>query len=238
MAEIQTNWAIMKDFLDNTGLYYNLSYLELKSYYFVWISYEDVQLTTKLEKGSVDVEDFVNNYKEKTNLKKTILDDGTKYFGSRGILNNKYYRKFCYQGALSSLTAPNNFFSVTVLDENNNELSLADQSNAVVTVVRFEPNFNYDAIGGEFQLLTENEEEIFVDVIGNPEVPAEFGGNLGIIVDEQYTHCNSILIETMEAMPLKYFEGQHTNVIQIKARHPKGCAYPYQIKISFYYSHA
>ena len=230
--QIKAPWDEIKGFLDTTGLYVNLNYIEFRNHYIIWVDYENASVWTQLDKSDMKCEDFLNNYVPRTVLKKTILDSGVKHLGIQGILDKKYARSFSYQGTTAVQTDQQYFFTISLLDRDGNE---AISENACCTMIRFEPNFDYDVLGGSFEIIDyqNHNEEIFVNVVGNPEIPAEMGGSVQVITNEKY--LNRIVgIESKESMPLKYFEGMHTNVIVIHIQHPVGFQVPYQAKMMFY----
>ena len=57
------------------------------------------------------------------------------------------------------------------------------------------------------------------------------GGRVKIINNERYVGLVSVL--SLEAMPLKYIEGQNTNIIESVVTHPKGLQKDFQVRISF-----
>jgi hypothetical protein len=102
-------------------------------------------------------------------------------------------------------------------------------------MIRFEPDFNYDVIGGEFEIIESDpiSVPVFVNVVGNPEIPKEMGGTVQVIINERYLN-RPVSIDSKESMPLTYIEGYHTNVLVVHVRHPKGFQAEYQVKMLFY----
>jgi len=228
----KTPWTEIKDFIDKTGLILNLSYKEFENHYLVWIDYEGLSLWTQIDKSSSDTEDFKNNYLPNTVLKKTILDDGTKHLGTQGIIFRKYLRKSCCQCQSSFANETQDHFTFSLLNSNNEVTTNEEEATALA--IRFEPAFDYSVLGGILQIWDFNDEDIYVDVIGNPEIPAQMGGSIYIIKNEKYLSCNPISIESREAMPLKYIEGMHTNVIVVVVKHQAGLKKNMQLKVNFY----
>ena len=230
--QIKTTWSDLKGFVDSTQLYVNLNYIEFPNHYVIWMDYENASVWTQIDKSDIRCEDFVENYIPKTILKKTILDNGVKHLGIQGILDKKYARSFSYQGITAVQTNPEYFFTISILDSNGDETT---SENACCTMIRFEPNYDYDVLGGSFEIIDyqHHTEEIFVNVVGNPDIPVEMGGTVQVITNEKYLD-RIVGIESKESMPLRYFEGLHTNVIVIYIKHPVGFQVPYQAKMMFY----
>lgn len=238
MSDIKKNWRSIKTFLDNTGLYLNLNYVEDESSYHIWVNYEDTVMWTELDKSDIQVEDFLQNYATKTVLKRTVLENGRKQIGTQETLDKKYSRKICYQGKLSTLNDPEYHYTSILYDEEGNVITDPELTgNTVATCVRFEPNYDYDIINGimEFWGIHSDTDEIFVDVIGNPDIPKLMGGSIGVLLNEMFIG-NNISVDNRASMQLKYIEGAHTNVVVVNIRHHKGCDRNFQIKINFFSS--
>jgi hypothetical protein len=231
---VKTTWKEVKSFLDETQLFLNLNYKEFEAYYMIWTEYEGLTMYTQIDKSDVQIEDFLTNYAPKTQLKKTIMDGGLKYTGSFGVSNKKWLQRFCYQGGLSTITPAENFYSSYILDRNGNVIT--DPTQAIFTCIRFEPNFDYDIISGGLTFLEGNgEHDIYINVIGNPDIPESMGGSVKIILNEKYNH-EPVMVQSLVAMPLVCIEGYHTNVILIKVHHSIGLIKTYQVQLSFYAS--
>lgn len=229
--QIKTSWSEIKGFLDKTQLYLNLNYLEFINHYIIWVDYENASMWVQLDKADIQCEDFINNYASKTIVKKTILENGLKQVGTQGLLDRKYARCFAYQGSTATQTIPQYYFSVQLLNEAGEPTTPDD---CCCTMIRFEPNFDYDVMGGEFEIIDGNiSESVFVSVVGNPEIPSEMGGSVQVITNEKYLN-KPISIDSKEAMPLRYIDGYHTNVLVIHVQHPKGYTREYQAKMNFY----
>lgn len=228
--QIKTNWKEIKGFLEKTQLFYNLNYIEFSNHYIVWVDYENASVWTQIDKSDIQCEDFLI-YKSKTVVKKTILDNGLKQYGTQGLLDNKYARSFSYQGFTATQTESKNFFSIQLVNETG---SITTPDDCCCTMIRFEPNFDYDVLGGDFEVIDDsNPNSVYVSVIGNPEIPSEFGGTVQVITNEKYLN-RMVKIESKESMPLRYIEGMHTNVIVIHVKHPKGFQVSYQARMHFY----
>jgi len=230
--QIKTTWDDIAGFLDLSGLYLNMSYMQFKNHYIVWVDYENASIWTQLDKSDIKCADFLNNYAPKTTIKKTNLDDGTKHSTTQGIVAKKYARCFAYQGVTATITTPEYYFSVETLNADGEQVPTEQ---ACCTMIRFEPNFDYDVMGGSFEIIDgmQHAEEIHISVVGNPEIPAEMGGSVQIITNEKYLN-RIVSVDSKESMPLRYIEGMHTNVIVIHAKHPVGFQVPYQVKMVFY----
>ena len=230
--QIKTTWNEVKGFIDRTQLYLNLNYVEFTNHYIVWVDYENASVWTQLDKSDIKCEDFLLNYAPKTIVKKTILENGLKQIGTQGLLDRKYARSFSYQGITATQTNPEFYFNVQLLNETGSETTSDD---CCCTMIRFEPNFDYDVLGGDFEIIDgqQHAEEIRISVVGNPEIPAEFGGSVQVITNEKYLN-RMVSIESKESMPLRYMEGMHTNVIVIHVKHSKGFQTSYQARMHFY----
>jgi len=224
-----TVWEEIKGFIDDTQLFENLNYKEFQNYVLVWVSYQDLQLWTNIDKASHDYEDFVENYKTRIVLKKSISENGRPFVATEGLFNKQYIQKKCCQGILSTNQHTGDFFSIKLLDGAGNETLVSGE--AVSTIVRFEPNFDYNGFGGDFYVFDYDDERIFVTTTGNPDIPASMGGSIDIIQYERY--IDKVSIYSPGAMPLKYIVNQHTNVLETKIFHDAGLQKEYQVCILY-----
>lgn len=72
--------------------------------------------------------------------------------------------------------------SCKIYDENDNEITEAGVDNVnlnscVKTVIDFEPEYDFEIIGGEYRVNQNPEQDFRVWIIGAPDIPAIYGGS-------------------------------------------------------------
>lgn len=127
-----------------------------------------------------------------------------------------------------------------LFDANGDEITEAPYDGAVMTVVDFEPAFDYEIIGGLIYAPTDlkdgTTDQWFAGCIGLPEVPQEYGG--------QFMFVNSLNLEAFPGVLeidgratalMRYTPGAHTNEMGFVIRHPPGASKRFQVMLRLFY---
>jgi len=232
---MRISWNNLKGFLDDTELFHFLNYIDLTDNFFVWLSYQNENFSTILSKGSIDCEDFENNYKSKAILKNDIASDGYKYQKVTHVKEGRTLSKI-YTLITTSTKTHNDktgYINVLLFDSEGNETE--DSNLAVKTVLDFEPPFDYEIYGGGLEVFNDLQNEFYFSVILVPDIPVGQGGSKVIIINRVVKGSKTeIEIAPLGATELLYNENLHTNKVRISIEHDAGIQQEFQTEVHYY----
>lgn len=229
---MRISWKVMKKFLDDTKLYRNLNYMFDDTEYYLWINYEGEKFFTTILQNSVDANEFLAIYAPQTVVKNDISEDGKR---SSEVLNktrNKYLQEHSlyFTSTVGSQDSFCDFFTFVKYNAEGNIAQEGEEIHKCVAI--FEPPYDYDVIGGAVEILDfKNREEIkdvFVNAIGNPYIPREYGGSVPIMINRKFLYAR-IEIGGGYLMPLRFIPDMHTNMILIEVDLLNGIVKDFQI---------
>lgn len=119
------------------------------------------------------------------------------------------------------------FSTYKIYDGSNAEITdPANEGNAVKTVVDFEPpSIDYEIIGGKFYQNAPPASDVFVHVVGVPDVPEAYGGSVGFCSDANLKLMGSgLAFETDGRVPklMRYHASNHTSKLRFIFYHSAG----------------
>jgi hypothetical protein len=233
---MKIDWKSLKKFIDDTKLYKFVNYVELDTSYYVWIFYEGETFSSVLDKGTVECEVFVNQYKPLAVLKNDLTDDGIKF--SRTMFVGRARMMHCLFTKITTSTTESNDSSgfVSVKIKNAQGQITQDSSLAVYTELDFcpHPTNGYGLYGGSIETLEDISSEFIVDAILAPDIPSQYGGSL-------YYIRNRILNQPRESLTRHAINVGDipdgipgSNVLRIRVKHEQGIQKKFQTEIQYY----
>jgi len=189
-----------------------------------------------------DIADFESNYKAKFNGPLIQLDsDGASMSRVKVAPAGWSYQMRMLQlrtatiGSLVNSDVNNQPLTDAVLkfyDANNALVTdVGQQASIVKTVLDVEPPYDYYIASGQLRMYETVTQDVFVNFIGVPDVPAQAGGSKQFVQNVNVRFLNSFpLLEAgapQAAKWLQYNAQYHTNKIRIVFFHPAG----YQINV-------
>lgn len=233
---MNVDWKTLKEFLDNTKLFHFVNYLTLENSYYVWINYQGQNFTTILNHGSVDAEEFENNYKALAVVKNTLSEDGVPFnrntnVGSGRLLSAMFVK-------IRSCTDQNNDVTgnVKIYTLNSSGNITIEPTEAVKTVYEFNPNFAYEIYGGGIESLETYSEEFYISASIAPTIPEAMGGNRKLIINKYLKQpFEDIFRSGVGPSEVKYFPTMpDANMLRIELSHQAGVQKNFQIEIQYY----
>jgi hypothetical protein len=177
---MRIDWKSLKKFIDDTKLNKIINYIELDTSYYVWILYEGETFSSMLEKGSVDCEVFINDYKPLAILKDDLAPDGVRFSRSMSVFIRRLYH--CLFTKITTSTTETNDKSgfITSRIRNSQKQIIQDSSQATYTEVDFCLGVGVDCslYGGSVEFFDEVNSEIVLNVVCAPDIPTEYGGSI------------------------------------------------------------
>jgi hypothetical protein len=233
---MKIDWKSLKNFLDTTGLYKFLNYIELDVNYYVWLFYEGETFSTILDKGTIDCEVFISEYKNKSIIKNDITEDGMKF--SRTVFVGKSRMMHCLFTSFTTSILQNNdssgFITMRIRDLQKNIIQ--DSNEAVYTELDFCPHLTngYGLHGGSIESMEDIDTEFVVNAILAPDIPSSYGGSL-------YFISNRVLktpYENLQRSAINVGEIPGgivgLNVVRVQIKHDKGIQKKFQVEIKYY----
>lgn len=113
-------------------------------------------------------------------------------------------------------------------DADGDEITQAPYTDAVKTVIDFEPTFYYEMIGGSIDVPTEitggTTDAWYGACIGLPDIPEEYGGSIDLINEAnlEADRDGVLHLDGRGVLGLSYNAQTHTNKIRFIFRHPAG----------------
>lgn len=109
----------------------------------------------------------------------------------------------------------------------------------VWTQVDFEPPFDIEIVGGAVRLLQELVTDVYLSIIGAPDLPASYGGTKYFVADVNLNYIpaqGAINADGRTSKKLTYDPVYHTNKMRALFRHVSGVKHKIQINYEFYRS--
>lgn len=233
---MKIDWKSLKKFIDNTKLVKFLNYIELDTSYYVWIYYEGESFSSILDKGSVDCQVFVNDYKPYAVLKNDLTDDGIRF--SRTMFVGRTRMMHCLFTCITTSQIQTNdttgFINVVLKDAQQHVVQNPNQT--VYTEINFcpHPTDGYGLYGGSIETLEDIDSDIVADAILAPDIPLSVGGQLYYIRNRLLNKPKENL--TRHAINVGDVPGGvvGANVLRIQLKHDIGLQKRFQIEIQYY----
>lgn len=132
--------------------------------------------------------------------------------------------------------------SCKIYDANNAEITTAGLLNVnlgtcVKTVIDFEPQFDYEIIGGQLRINSNPSTDIRLWIVGAPDIPAQYGGskefasgiNLKFLAPDSSFDVDGRVTKTLFYDPVT-----HQGKMRIILKHPAGTQVNMQVVIHLY----
>jgi len=237
---MRIDWKSFKKFLDSTKLYRFLNYMELDASYYIWIYYEGESFAAMLDKGTVECEVFINQYKSLAILKNDLTEDGMKY--SRTVFVGQMKMMLCLFSLIQTSTMNSNDDTGFITIRLRNSLGEITQvsSEAVYTEIDFcpHPTQGYGLYGGSIETVDDIEAEFLskflVNAILAPDIPASMGGQIYFIRNRSLRLPQDVV--SRHAINVGDIPGgiPGINVLRISIKHEIGIKKKFQIEIQYY----
>lgn len=233
-------WEDVKVFAESKKV--SIQYIEREKFYTVYsIDHQLAVRCTIIKADPVEVgseqEDFETNYKSEANSTIHPTDSDGSLLTRTKITNTGWsYQLHAIEFETSKLDSIYSkkvdgtdwgFTTIKCYDDEGGELTtqLQCDTQAVKTVIDWEPTFDYEIVGGLYKLESVVGSNVRLWVVGIPDVPAEYGGskefisslNLKYIAKEE-----GIRVDGRAPKLLKYDPQLHTNKLRIILTHPVG----------------
>ena len=132
--------------------------------------------------------------------------------------------------------------SCKIYDSNNDEITTAGALNVnlntcIKTVIDFEPQFNYEIIGGSLRINSNPAQDIRLWIIGAPDIPAQYGGSKEFTsgVNLKFLSADSTFeVDGRVTKSLTYNSSTHEGKMRLIFKHPAGTQVNLQILIEIY----
>ena len=231
-----TSWTILKKFINDNNLIAFLNYLETVDGYYAWLSYQNENFSVTLSKGSVDCEDFENNYKNNVIIKNDLAADGMQVVKITHVLHGRLLKDLFVQIKTSTkeYNDVTGLIFIKLLNEQGQETNVG--SEAVKTCIDFKPNFDYELYGGGLQTLDDLDSNIYVSSLIVPDIPAQYGGSVYFVINKKILlPKENVFISGVGTTEILY-DSQHPekSVVRIEIGHPKGEEHQFQVELQYY----
>jgi len=129
-----------------------------------------------------------------------------------------------------------------IYDGDDNEITTpgllnANLNNCVKTVIDFEPQFDFEIIGGQLRINANPAQDIRLWIVGAPDIPVEYGGSKEFAsgINLKFMAPNaSFEVDGRVTKFLTYDPQTHQGKIRILLKHPAGASVNMQIVIQLY----
>jgi hypothetical protein len=232
---MKIDWLSLKTFIVNANLYRYVNCIELPTNYYVWLFYEGESFSIVLEKGTVNCEDFIANFKSQLIVKNDISDDGIKIIRTSFVGRVRMLHCFFVEFYTSTRGTNDDtgFITIRLRDAENNIIT--DESLAVITELDFCPgeNLAYSLYGGGIQTIDEIDSDMTIDAILAPNIPVNQEGAI-------YFVKNKVLLQPKDnffrnAINVGEIPGvKDYNVLRTLIKHDKGIQKRLQAEIQYY----
>lgn len=240
------HWSDFKTFVDDRKVPIHES--SLGSDYLLEAFDGPVYRECKVSAGSADHTDYTTNYQAAANISMT---------DSNGIMLSRVKvteSGWAYQahtvefetGVLSSLYNKDHTEAdlglATLKCYNSSGTEMTTQLNAtlgaVETVIDWEPDFDYEIIGGTFYQANVPATDVRMWVIAAPDIPAAYGGSVhfleGGINLKMIGSSQSINTDGRTSKKLIYVEGTGSTKLRLVVRHGIGVTAPILIRFDIF----
>lgn len=235
---IKTNWTELKNFSNSTKS--PIQYLEESGRYYIRTKNDFFELECIIHKnGQADQTDFETNYKSLANAPLAPRDsDGADMTRVKMFKSGVSVRFHFFSFKTADLTngvhhkksdGSTNFGYITykLFDVNGDEITdAANEADAVKTQIDFEPpSINYEIVAGKFYQSAAPASNVYVHVVGVPDVPEGSGGSISFCSDANLKLMGvGLAFETDGRVPkaMNYDATYHTSKLRIIFYHSAG----------------
>lgn len=252
MERIKTTWAMVKSFAASRSA--SIQYLEFDSHYDIMVGDDYAELSHYMIKNpsdTTDLLDFETNYKPTANKPKDPKDaDGSPLqrikITKQGWTQFNAFIEFQASNPVvqhsKTKTMVDGWATVKcykLVDAAYVEcVDAADAlANCVRTILDWEPDCDYEIIGGEIRALDRPTSNFRVRVVAVPDIPYASGGSkvMGSGVNLHFYNAReSVHADGRSVKMLTYNAVYHTNKIRFIADHAQGDATKVMIKMESY----
>jgi len=231
---MRINWKSLKKFIDDTGLYHFINYLEFDNETFVWVSYQNQNFDCLLSKGSQDFADFETSYKNKAVLKDDMTSDGITINKVEYVLKGRFLSALytVFNSSRKETNDATGFFSIKLFDELGFETQIGND--AVKTCLDFRPNYAYELFSGGLQMPVTTPHVFFISAIWAPEIPSEQGGHRYFVRNRRILQSGDYCVEAVGPGSIPYDPSIPINVLRIELSHDKGIVQEFQNELKIY----
>jgi hypothetical protein len=233
---MKIDWKSLKKFLDDTQLVKFINYIELDTSYYVWIYYEGESFSSILDKGTVDCQVFISDYKPYAVLKNDLDEDGIKM--SKTIFVGRSRMMHCLFTCITTSSTQTNDetgFITVVLKDAQHQI-VQESSQAVYTEASFcpHPTDGYGLYGGAIEAIEDIDTDIIASAILAPDFPPSMGGQIYYIRNRLLNKPRENL--SRHAINVGDVPGGvvGANVLRIQLKHDMGIQKRFQIEIQYY----
>lgn len=124
------------------------------------------------------------------------------------------------------------FLTIKCYDSNGDELVTQEScdTQAVKTVVDWEPNHDYEIVGGMFRQTAPPAQDVRLWVVGVPDVPAQYGGSKLFAANVNAKFLGeSLRIDGRAPKYMTYSATYHTNKLRMVFKHPEGFQHTFHV---------
>lgn len=217
-----------------------LQYTETSDRYDIYASEKGqfVWTISLLKDDGADVTDFEDNFKTDANQPLLIKDsDGAEMTRLKMFKSGVAVRFHFFSFKTSDLDSLKHrkadgstsfgYCTYKLYDSNGNEITDAQyEANAVKTVIDWEPpSIDYEIVGGKFYQAAAPGSDVYVHVVGVPDVPEAYGGSISFASDANLKLMGpGLAFETDGRVPkaMRYDGTNHTSKLRIIFYHSAG----------------
>ena len=240
-AELQVSWAILKDFYDTyQGCFMN--FVEFTDYYYIWMEFRGQKLFIPRLMKNGSATEFETSYKSKCNVMEAVRTR---------ITTNKTGRHLHMRFITIVTSDQDNFDNTDWQETPYGDLTyvMMDSTANITTVnaeaketwIMIEPEFDFEVSGGAVSipntLAGGNDDAWEVHVVGVPDLPAVFGGNIHFVANPRlkWNKGESIMIDaSLNPAEMTYNETYHTSKLLFCFKHPVGAQTEFQIRLKLF----
>jgi len=237
------NWLSFKKFIDDKSL--SIQFIEFEEMYHIY-AFDNIfslqYIMDKYSSDTTDLIDFETNYKNQANkkLEEPKDSDGTPLTRTKITQSGWIYHLHSIEFEVSKLNSViekksdntdwnfTNFYFYELIDNVETLMVNPSQeeitSKCIKTIVDWEPDFDYDVIGGFFKQQTLPTEDIRMWIVGVPDVPENYGGSKLFVssLNLKFMGTDGIKVNAHAPKYLSYDPIYHTNKLRMIFRHPAG----------------
>lgn len=248
---MQVDWSIFKQFVDSRSL--SIQWIDLTNQYWLKAFDDSFSLECYLDKSVPDttnIDDFEANYKTNGNKRLSAPSDSDGSPLSRAKITTSGWSYQMHNlefktSQLDSLYSKKQdgtdfgFITIKCYDSNGNQLSSQEDcdTSAVETIVDWEPNHDYEIVGGNFKQTAIPTENIRLWVVGVPDVPANYGGSKLFVTGVNLKYLGleeGVKADGRAPKYLTYNATYHTNKLRFILKHDAGFKHDIQATLEIF----
>jgi hypothetical protein len=110
-------------------------------------------------------------------------------------------------------------------------------ANTVVTQLDFEPNYDYELIGGYFIQDQTPTSDVFIHLVAVPDIPSTYGGTKIMLQNfnlKYFSQLSKITADGRTSKRLTYSSTYHTNKLRLTIRHAAGLQHNLLIGVQYF----